>query len=301
MADIVPLTRRSDYLRTSEIREIRESGEGESSMMHMSGTRLPSIPERAIVNDTDDPLPLAWEARMDSHGRIFYIDHTTRTTSWQRPGGTGILVTGSGREQHRQQLDRRYQSIRRTITCERRDQMSLPTSRIENSEINGRNGESNNDDTHPAVIMLSRPDFYSMLHTNQDALTVYNRNTALKHMVLRVRRDPNCFERYQYNKDLVALVNSFAVLTKDLPTGWETKLDQTGKQFFIDHLKRRTSFMDPRLPIDCPRIRLRHHDFDVAPALPPRPTVMPRPPVHSPEIPVAYNDKVSIGFITLHA
>lgn len=297
VADIVPLTRRSDYLRTSEIRDIREmreSGEGgESSMMHMSGTRLPSIPERAIINDSDDPLPPAWEARMDSHGRIFYIDHTTRTTSWQRPGGTGILVTGSGREQHRQQLDRRYQSIRRTITCERRDQMTLPPSRIENVDSNGRNAESNSDDTHPAILMLCRPDFYSMLHTNHDALTVYNRNTALKHMVLRVRRDPNCFERYQYNKDLVALVNSFAILTKDLPTGWETKLDQTGKQFFIDHLKRRTSFMDPRLPIDCPRIRLRHHEFDVAPALPPRPTVMPRPPVHSPEIPVAYNDKVS--------
>lgn len=291
VADIVPLTRRSDYLRTTEI---RESGEGEGSMMHMSGTRLPSIPERAIVTDNDDPLPPAWEARMDSHGRIFYIDHTTRTTSWQRPGGTGILVTGSGREQHRQQLDRRYQSIRRTITCERRDQMSLPPSRVENSDATGRNAESNNDDTHPAVIMLCRPDFYSMLHTNQDALTVYNRNTALKHMVLRVRRDPNCFDRYQYNKDLVALVNSFAVLAKDLPTGWETKMDQTGKQFFIDHLKRRTSFMDPRLPIDCPRIRLRHHDYDVAPALPPRPSVMPRPPINinSPEIPVAYNDKV---------
>ncbi|KAJ6637544.1 E3 ubiquitin-protein ligase HECW2, partial [Pseudolycoriella hygida] len=293
VADIVPLTRRSDYLRTTEI---RESGEGESSMLHMSGTRLPSIPERTVVTDSDDPLPPAWEARMDSHGRIFYIDHTTRTTSWQRPGGTGILVTGSGREQHRQQLDRRYQSIRRTITCERRDQITLPTSRIDNSDANGRNGEPSNDDTHPAVLMLCRPDFYSMLHTNQEALAVYNRNTALKHMVLRVRRDPNCFDRYQYNKDLVALVNSFAVLGKDLPTGWETKLDQTGKQFFIDHLKRRTSFMDPRLPIDCPRIRIRHHDFDVAPALPPRPTVMPRPPIHSPEIPVAYNDKV-IAFL----
>lgn len=292
VADIVPLTRRSDYLRTSEIREVRESGEGDSSMMHMSGTRLPSIPERAIITDSDDPLPPAWEARMDSHGRIFYIDHTTRTTSWQRPGGAGILVTGSGREQHRQQLDRRYQSIRRTITSERRDQLAVPSSRNEYSDTAARNAESNGDDTHPAILMLCRPDFYSMLHTNQDALSVYNRNTALKHMVLRVRRDPNCFDRYQYNKDLVALVNSFAILTKDLPTGWETKLDQTGKQFFIDHLKRRTSFMDPRLPIDCPRIRLRHHDFDVAPALPPRPTVMPRPPINSPEIPVAYNDKV---------
>jgi hypothetical protein len=64
---------------------------------------------------SEEPLPPAWEARMDSHGRIFYIDHATRTTSWQRPGGN---ITGP--EQHRQQLDRRYQSIRRTI-YDRRD------------------------------------------------------------------------------------------------------------------------------------------------------------------------------------
>lgn len=313
-ADIVPLTNRSDYLRTSEIRENGE-GEASSSIRHVSGTRLPSIPERArgvgIMSDTEDPLPPAWEARMDSHGRIFYIDHTTRTTSWQRPGGAGVLVGSGGREQHRQQLDRRYQSIRRTITCERREQQNnFSTQHIDNngemvssSSLDGSASSAAisvsgapTEDTHPAVLMLCRPDFYSMLHTNQNALTVYNRNAALKHMVLRIRRDPNSFDRYQYNKDLVALVNSFSILNKDLPSGWETKLDQTGKQFFIDHSNRKTSFMDPRLPVDCPRIRHRqsYEPCDVAPMPPPRPIVMPRPPIGSPEIPVAYNDKVSI-------
>lgn len=299
-ADIIPLTKRSDYLRTSEIREVSED-DTPPSTSHMSGTRLPSIPERArcmgVVNDSDEPLPPAWEARMDSHGRIFYIDHTTRSTSWQRPGGTGVLGIGSGREQHRQQLDRRYQSIRRTITCERRDQQNEPTSPRQAEP--GSSASNPVDDTHPAVIMLCRPDFYSMLHTNQEALTVYNRNAALKHMVLRIRRDPSCFERYQYNKDLVALVNCFSVTSAcGLPTGWETKLDQTGKQFFIDHANRRTSFMDPRLPIECPRSR--HHrqqaseqQYDIAPPMPPpRPSTMPRPPITSPDIPIAYNDKV---------
>ena len=68
-----------------------------------------------------------------------------------------------------------------------------------------------------------------MLHTNQDAILIYNRNSALKHMVSRIRRDPNCFSRYQHNRDLVALVNCFALLSNELPSGWETKLDQTGK------------------------------------------------------------------------
>lgn len=271
----------------------------------MSSTaRLPSIPERArALAESEEPLPSAWEARMDSHGRIFYIDHTTRSTSWQRPGGTNIL--GTGREQHRQQLDRRYQSIRRTITSydgpqlpqpQQQSQSSIP--RLENLDVMGRPIEGNSEqEIHPAAIMLCRPDFYSKLHNNEEALAVYNRNAALKHMVLRIRRDLSCFDRYQYNKDLVTMVNCFALTERELPSGWETKLDGNGKQFFIDHTNRKTSFMDPRLPIDCPRIRhfqipMANEMNDVAPMPPPRPAIMPRPPIGSPEIPIAYNDKV---------
>ncbi|XP_073832023.1 hecw ubiquitin protein ligase isoform X2 [Musca autumnalis] len=265
-------------------------------VVHITSTRLPSIPERGAAGGllrtsaifsaeadgqtinaaTAEPLPPAWEARMDSHGRIFYIDHTTRTTSWQRPGsnGSATLNGHGGREQHhRQQLDRRYQSIRRTITNESRAASASAAAAISHNDntqasqsphhhpAHNNNAPSNFQhvslSVHPAVLMLCRPDFYSMLHTNEDALAIYNRNTALKHMVIRIRRDPSCFQRYQYNKDLVALVNSFAQLNRDLPSSWETKLDQSGKQFFIDHNNRQTSFMDPRLPIDCPRI-IRH-------------------------------------------
>lgn len=302
-ADIIPLTNRSDYLRTSEIRSV--DVENDPAIRHLASTRLPSIPERprGVLAEPEEPLPPAWEARMDSHGRIFYIDHTTRTTSWQRP--TSHSRSPSGPDQQRQQLDRRYQSIRRTITCDRVEQSRSPP-RID--AIDGTptqtyhryNTPSQNDsvlerECHPALLMMCRPDFYSMLHTHQDALSVYNRNAALKHMVLRIRRDPNCFGRYQYNKDLVALVNCFSSQNNELPSGWETKLDSTGKQFFIDHSNRRTSFMDPRLPTECPRIRQRQQqpDLDIAPIPPPRPlSSLPRQQIGSPEIPVAYNDKV---------
>lgn len=284
---------------TNQSNESRENGEA-SSMAHIASTRLPSIPERArtFATTDDEPLPSAWEARMDSHGRIFYIDHTTRTTSWQRPSGGTIFV--SGRDQHRQQLDRRYQSIRRTITSDRNDFAQLqalnrvPRLSVDNLETENRQTDTN--DFHPAIQFLCRPDFYSKLHTNEEALAVYNRNAALKHMILRVRRDLNCFDRYQYNKDLVALVNCFALVERELPIGWESKLDSTGKQFFIDHTNRRTSFMDPRLPIDCPRILQIQQQIE-APMPPPRPALLPRPPTSSPEIPIAYNDKVQFGFI----
>ncbi|KAJ8946936.1 hypothetical protein NQ314_008735 [Rhamnusium bicolor] len=170
-------------------------------LQRLSTTRLPSIPERT------------WEARMDSHGRVFYIDHATRTTSWTRPGGnSSTSPSGVGAEQHRRQLDRRYQSIRRTIS------------------------------------------------SNRDALALYNRNPTLKHMIVRIRRDPNVFDKYQHNKELVALVNMFADPSQELPSGWDTKKDRNAK----------------------------------APVPPPRPTTATTFVTTSaaPDVPVAYNDKV---------
>lgn len=89
---------------------------------------------------------------MDSHGRVFYIDHATRTTSWTRPGGNSSSSPESiaGAEQHhRRQLDRRYQSIRRTIS----------SNRLENVEANSL--------APPGCKLLTRPDFFTILHMNQ--------------------------------------------------------------------------------------------------------------------------------------
>ncbi|XP_068630023.1 E3 ubiquitin-protein ligase HECW2 isoform X2 [Battus philenor] len=297
-------------------------------LRHMAGIRLPSIPERASrqmaltgdfpanmiggIIECEEPLPAGWEARMDSHGRVFYIDHINRTTTWSRPSANGAAPRSPAPEVQRRQLDRRYQSIRRTMTrTQLDDDASAPA------------GPSRAPPPtppappapplaplappavpHPAAEFLARPDFYSILHMNQEASALYNGNSTLKHMISKIRRDTASFERYQHNRDLVALVNMFSEQDRDLPLGWDTKLDRNGKRFFVDHVLRRTTFMDPRLPRAA---RVPAAPF--SPLLPHRrrpnheqaPTPPPRPPVSSSdahahnlhqEIPVAYNDKV---------
>ncbi len=71
-------------------------------------------------------------------------------------------------------------------------------------------------------------------------------------MINKIRRDPAVFERYQHNRDLVAFLNTFAEPRRELPRGWEMKLDRANKPFFIDHHSRRTTFIDPRLPQEAP-------------------------------------------------
>lgn len=48
-------------------------------------------------------------------------------------------------------------------------------------------------------------------------------------MIVRIRRDPSTFEKYQHNKELVALVNMFANTSLELPPAWDTKKDRNGK------------------------------------------------------------------------
>lgn len=86
---------------------------------------------------------------MDSHGRIFYIDHINRTTTWQRPTPNATQTRPVNNEQQRRQLDRRYQSIRRTISSRRLDEDFAASKEL-----------------MPAVKFLIRPDFFTVLHMN---------------------------------------------------------------------------------------------------------------------------------------
>lgn len=39
----------------------------------------------AAANATLGPLPSGWEMRLTSTGRVYFVDHNTRTTSWDDP------------------------------------------------------------------------------------------------------------------------------------------------------------------------------------------------------------------------
>ncbi|XP_075161802.1 E3 ubiquitin-protein ligase Nedd4 isoform X3 [Haematobia irritans] len=38
-----------------------------------------------VANGSHDPLPSGWEERQDANGRTYYVNHTARTTQWERP------------------------------------------------------------------------------------------------------------------------------------------------------------------------------------------------------------------------
>ncbi|CDQ63212.1 unnamed protein product [Oncorhynchus mykiss] len=220
----------------------------------------------------DEPLPPNWEARIDSHGRIFFVDHVNRTTTWQRPTGPPAPqgLTRSNSIQQMEQLNRRYQSIRRTMTSERSEEntVDLPPELTESDLLPQTIPEYRRESAvghpssrsrlslllqSPSAKFLCSPDFFTMLHSNPSAYRMFTSNNCLKHMISKVRRDAHHYERYQHNRDLVAFLNMFTNKQLELPRGWEMKHDQSGKPFFVDHNRRSTTFIDPRLPLQSAR------------------------------------------------
>uniref|UniRef100_A0A8C5HI51 HECT-type E3 ubiquitin transferase n=1 Tax=Gouania willdenowi TaxID=441366 RepID=A0A8C5HI51_GOUWI len=223
---------------------------------------------------TDQALPPNWEARIDSHGRVFYVDHVNRTTTWQRPnnGKTSNDIPRSGSTQQMEQLNRRYQSIQRTMATEEEgggpslerststeaDSDSPPPGNSPCLSVGPASPVNHQKISHilqsPAVKFITHPEFFTMLHSNYAAYRMFTNSSCVKHMILKVRRDARNFERYQHNRDLVVFLNKFADTQLELPRGWEIKTDPQGKSFFVDHNSRATTFIDPRIPLQSGRL-----------------------------------------------
>nr|XP_057916028.1 E3 ubiquitin-protein ligase HECW1-like isoform X2 [Doryrhamphus excisus] len=253
----------------AESQDANSTGSGFSPPVGLPPVLLPSLDLNHFPAATDQALPPNWEARIDSHGRVFYVDHVNRTTTWQRPNHSGKCHHGiprSGSSQQMEQLNRRYQNIQRTMATEEEggsqrlerapsvetDCDSPPTATGSASPINHQ--KISQLLQSPAVKFITHPEFFTMLHSNYSAYRMFTSSTCVKHMILKVRRDAKNFERYQHNRDLVVFLNKFADTQLELPRGWEIKTDPQGKSFFVDHNSRATTFIDPRIPLQNGRL-----------------------------------------------
>lgn len=51
----------------------------------VNGTSPRAGPSTSTFEDQQGRLPPGWERRVDNLGRTYYVDHNTRTTTWNRP------------------------------------------------------------------------------------------------------------------------------------------------------------------------------------------------------------------------
>lgn len=197
--------------------------------------------------DNQGRLPAGWERREDNLGRTYYVDHNTRTTTWTRPS-----TTYNERDQRTQmeantQLERRAHQNR--MLPEDRTGANSPSL----LEAQGNSGNSAN-----AVSMMATgattagtgelPAGWEQRHTPEGRSYFVDHNTRTTTWV-----DPR---RQQYirmygqnpNGNNTTIQTQPVSQLGALPSGWEMRLTNTARVYFVDHNTKTTTWDDPRLP-----------------------------------------------------
>uniref|UniRef100_A0AAR2IQE6 HECT-type E3 ubiquitin transferase n=1 Tax=Pygocentrus nattereri TaxID=42514 RepID=A0AAR2IQE6_PYGNA len=153
--------------------------------------------EKRTTWERPEPLPPGWERRVDPSSRVYFVDHITRTTTWQRPTMETVRNYEQWQHQRSQLEGAMHQFNRRFLLGNKEfDPLGpLPLGWEKRTDANGR------------VYFVHHP----------------TRSTQWE--------DP----RTQ------GLLNE-----KPLPEGWEMRFTVDGIPYFVDHNRRTTTYIDPR-------------------------------------------------------
>lgn len=199
-------------------------------------------------------LPPGWERRTDNFGRTYYVDHNSRTTTWQRP-----TLDQSEAERGQQRRD--------ATEAERRQHRGRtlpgfgPQSPVFTGNGEGSGGPVTVNSTGgstpvspaAAMSMLSTggttnglgelPAGWEQRFTNEGRPYFVDHNTRTTTWV-----DPR---RQQYIRTFgpnTTIQQQPVSQLGPLPSGWEMRLTNTARVYFVDHNTKTTTWDDPRLP-----------------------------------------------------
>ncbi|KAK3350156.1 hypothetical protein B0T25DRAFT_459009 [Lasiosphaeria hispida] len=195
--------------------------------------------------DAQGRLPAGWERREDNLGRTYYVDHNTRTTSWNRPTGpTGAAETRVA-EAATQVERQRHQN--RTLP-EDRTGANSPTLQAQQAAAAAANSSGtvmHTGATSPGTGEL--PPGWEQRWTPEGRPYFVDHNTRTTTWV-----DPR---RQQYIRMYGGQNNPNGSIQQQpvsqlgpLPSGWEMRLTNTARVYFVDHNTKTTTWDDPRLP-----------------------------------------------------
>ena len=197
--------------------------------------------------DNQGRLPAGWERREDNLGRTYYVDHNTRSTTWTRPS-----ASYNERDQ-RTQMEANMQ-----VERQRHQNRMLPEDRTGANSPSLSDQQSSTSANASAVQMMATgattagtgelPVGWEQRHTPEGRAYFVDHNTRTTTWV-----DPR---RQQYIRmyGQNASGNNTTIQQQPvsqlgpLPSGWEMRLTNTARVYFVDHNTKTTTWDDPRLP-----------------------------------------------------
>ncbi|KAJ7632408.1 hypothetical protein FB45DRAFT_912361 [Roridomyces roridus] len=196
--------------------------------------------------DQFGPLPTGWERRIDPLGRTYYVDHNTRTTTWNRPSASAAVnndnqdtETNAAREQH----GRRILADDLLEANNTGSVLSPSTSTPDPATANIATTAANNTTTAGTG---SLPNGWEERYTPEGRPYYVDHNTRTTTWVDPRRQ--TIIRVMGPNGQGSALQPQTISQLGPLPSGWEMRLTNTARVYFVDHNTKTTTWDDPRLP-----------------------------------------------------
>ena len=192
------------------------------SQMDVSG-RPQATTRRMLDDPAGVPLPPGWERRIDAQDRTYYVDHNSRTTTWQRPLQSGAVPN------------------------------PRPTSQGSAPRITSASSSASPAPTPSAVISpTAQSGAYADIPLPlgwEERRTAEGRPYFVDHHTRTTTwADPRRVNQQPPAAAAAAARPAVNSHLGSLPSGWEMRLTSTGRVYFVDHNTRTTSWDDPRLP-----------------------------------------------------
>lgn len=200
-------------------------------------------------SDQLGPLPAGWERRIDHLGRQYYVDHNTRTTTWNRPSNdqssnTAQQATSAG--------DARARHNQRSLADDMLDTGGGGSNGASTPTAGG--APTNNGLLAAGGPMATTagagplPTGWEQRFTPEGRPYFVDHNTRTttwvdprRQQLLRVISPAGGSGNLTVQPQTVAQLGP-------LPSGWEMRLTSTARVYFVDHNTKTTTWDDPRLP-----------------------------------------------------
>ncbi|KAH7326298.1 hypothetical protein B0I35DRAFT_449027 [Stachybotrys elegans] len=216
-----------------------------------SNARNPSA--MSPFEDAQGRLPPGWERREDNLARTYYVDHNTRTTSWNRPTAGGAVESRNDREAATQVERQRHQN--RTLP-EDRTGANSPTLMQQQPAAQGAAQASgapaaggNSTMMHTGATTPGTgelPPGWEQRWTPEGRPYFVDHNTRTTTWVDPRRQQ--YIRMYGQNNANGQIQQQPVSQLGPLPSGWEMRLTNTARVYFVDHNTKTTTWDDPRLP-----------------------------------------------------
>ena len=200
----------------------------------------------SAFEDAQGRLPAGWERREDHLGRTYYVDHNTRQTTWHRPSAN-----------HSQAEQRTAMEAQTNMERTRHQARMLPEDRTGASSptLSERHTPSPGQSPNAVSMMATGattagsgelPAGWEQRHTPEGRAYFVDHNTRTTTWV-DPRRE-QYIRMYGQNASGNTVQRQPVSQLGPLPSGWEMRLTNTARVYFVDHNTKTTTWDDPRLP-----------------------------------------------------